>query len=231
MWGERGYGDGSSTYAWLSSITLLPWLPDFPPPAFHTTISSFPPPSSVSQQSTAALTPQSLISSSQMLHLPEDLHPCPGMYGCSKECLILIPLRLPQISYFTLSLKCFSSNSDNCPDVGLGPLLQFPNLQRAGAVLLMLLFFPQSLCPTEFCVSLYILFSGQVLLSALSWCSACTPVSEGVFLMYLWREMYPMSALSSAILFFSLGHFLQPYVICVFSKNMGFASLHREQTP
>ena len=48
----------------------------------------------------------------------------------------------------------------------------------------------------------YIFFStGQVLLSALSWCSACTSVSEGVFLMYLWREMYSTSTYSSAILF------------------------------
>ena len=46
----------------------------------------------------------------------------------------------------------------------------------------------------------YIFFStGQVLLSALSWCSACTFVSEGVFLMYPWREMYSMSTYSSAI--------------------------------
>ena len=35
--------------------------------------------------------------------------------------------------------------------------------------------------------------SGQVLLSALSWWSASTSVSEGVFLMYPWREMYSMS--------------------------------------
>ena len=36
----------------------------------------------------------------------------------------------------------------------------------------------------------YIFFSaGQGLLSALSWSSACTSVSEGVFLMYPWREM------------------------------------------
>ena len=48
------------------------------------------------------------------------------MYGCGKDCLILISFRLPQISCFTLSLKCFSSNSDNCSDVGIGPLLQFP---------------------------------------------------------------------------------------------------------
>ena len=65
-----------------------------------------------------------------------------GTYGCSKDCLILIPFRLPQISCFTLSLKCFSSDSDNCPDVGIRPLLQFPHLLRAGPVLLTLLFFP-----------------------------------------------------------------------------------------
>ena len=48
----------------------------------------------------------------------------------------------------------------------------------------------------------YIFFStGQVLLSALSWCSARTSVSEGVFLMYPWREMYSMSTYFSAILF------------------------------
>ena len=64
------------------------------------------------------------------------------MDGCGKDCLILIPFRLPQISCFTLSLKCFSSDSDNHPDVGTGPLLQFPHPPRAGPVLLTLLFFP-----------------------------------------------------------------------------------------
>ena len=48
----------------------------------------------------------------------------------------------------------------------------------------------------------YIFFSsGQVLLSALSWCSACTSVSEGVFLMYPWKEVDSTSTCSSAILF------------------------------
>ena len=48
----------------------------------------------------------------------------------------------------------------------------------------------------------YIFISaGQVLLSTLSWCSACMSVSESVFLMYLWRGMYPMSTYSSIILF------------------------------
>ena len=48
----------------------------------------------------------------------------------------------------------------------------------------------------------YIFFSaGQVLLSILSWFASCYSVSEGVFLMYPWREKYSMSTYSSAILF------------------------------
>ena len=47
----------------------------------------------------------------------------------------------------------------------------------------------------------YIFFSvSQVLLSSLSWCSACISVSEGVFLLYPWREMHPTSTYSSSIL-------------------------------
>ena len=56
----------------------------------------------------------------------------------------------------------------------------------------------------------HIFFStGQVLLSSLSWGSVCTSVSEGVFLMYLWKEMYSTSSYSSAILF-SLMYLLDP---------------------
>ena len=123
------------------------------------------------------------------------------MYGCGKDCLILILFRLQQISCF--SLKYFFSDSDNCPNVGIGLLLQLPHPPRAGPVLLTLLFFPSSFVLPSF-ACFYIFFSsGQVLLSALSWCSACTSVSEGVFLMYLWREMYSTSTYSSAILFSS----------------------------
>ena len=64
------------------------------------------------------------------------------MDGCGKDCLILIPFRLPQISCFTPSLTCFPPDSDNCPDVGIESLLQFPHLPRAGPILLTLLFFP-----------------------------------------------------------------------------------------
>ena len=41
--------------------------------------------------------------------------------------------------------------------------------------------------------------TGQVLLSTLSWCSACTSVSGGVFLMYPWRQIYSTTTYSSAI--------------------------------
>ena len=94
------------------------------------------------------------------------------MYGCGKGCLILIPSRLPQISCLTLSLKCFYSESDNCPTVRIGPLLQIPHLPRVGPVLLILLFFPLVLCPTKFCVVLYILFhwSGPPVHSQLVFC-------------------------------------------------------------
>ena len=58
---------------------------------------------------------------------------------------------------------------------------------------LTLRFFPSSLCPTKFCVVLYILFrwSGTPARSQL--CSARSSVSGGVFLTYPWREMYSKS--------------------------------------
>ena len=125
---------------------MLPWLPSFPPQAFPTTTSSLTCPQSISPQLTAAL-------ALGLLHNPQTpapsrctfqgtCVPVQGTYGCGKDCLILIPFRLPQISCFTLSLKSFSSESDNCPDVGIGPLLQFSHQLRAGPVLLTLLFFP-----------------------------------------------------------------------------------------
>ena len=118
--------------------------------------------------------------------------------GSAKDCLILFPFRLPQISCFILSLKCFSYYSDTCPKVGIGPLLQFPHTSRA--VLLTLLFFP--LVPLSYQVlhgSVYSfpLVRNSCLLSAGG--SARTSVSEGVFLMYPWREMCAMSPSPSAV--------------------------------
>ena len=98
--------------------------------------------STVSSSPRPGIAPQSLNPSSQPLRLPGDLPPCPCYLWLGKDCLILIPFRLRLISCFTLSLKCPSSDSDNCPDVGMGPLLEFPHLLRAGPVLLTLLFLP-----------------------------------------------------------------------------------------
>ena len=73
-------------------------------------------------------------------------------YAWLQQGLILILFRPPQISCFTLSLKCFSSDSDNCPAVGIRPLLQFPHPLRVGPILITLLCFPlvplsyQNLC-------------------------------------------------------------------------------------
>ena len=136
--------------------------------------------------------PQSLNSSSQPLRLPEDLCPVWGVYGCGKDCLILIPFRLSQISCFILSLKCFSSDSDYCPDVRIALLLQFPHPLRAGPVLLTLLLFPLvPLCYWVLCGSIYFflqvrsscLLSAGVMhallcLKVCSWCirgERCTP--------------------------------------------------------
>ena len=66
VWGERGYG--SSPYTWLSSTTLLPWPPGFPPQAFPTTISSLTSPrsvlSTVNSRPCPGIVPQSLNSRS-----------------------------------------------------------------------------------------------------------------------------------------------------------------------
>ena len=69
----------------------------------------------------------------------------------------------------SISLKCASSDSDNCPSEGIRPLLQFLHPPRAGPVLLTLLFFP--LVPLSYQVlrgSIYSFSTGQVLLSALN---------------------------------------------------------------
>ena len=78
-----------------------------------------------------------------------------------------------------------------------------------------------------------ILFStSYILLFALSWCSGCLSVSEGVFLMYPWREMYSTSTYSYTILF-SLWYFFfycvlhSPLWACtslVFQPHVGFFS-------
>ena len=82
-------------------------------------------------------------------------------------------------------------------------LASVPPPPRSGPVLLILLFpTPSSLVLPSFVWFCVVFPTGQVLLSALSCCSAFTSVSEGVFLMYPWKEMYSTSTYSSTILFF-----------------------------
>ena len=98
--------------------------------------------------------------------------PVRGMYGLGKDCLILIPFRLPQISCFTLSLKHFSSVSDNCPDVEIGLL---PAEGRSSPVNTPV-FPPSSFILPSFAWFNILFSSGEVLLSTLIWCSGCTCV-------------------------------------------------------
>ena len=158
--------------AWLSSTSishhsLIPHIPLIR----LSTVNSSPRP---------GIVPQSLNSSSQLLHLPGDL--CVSRYGCGKDCLSLIPFRLPQISCFTFSLKCFSPDSDSCPDVEIGPLLQFPHPPRAGPVPLTLLFFP--LVPSS-----YRVLRGSIC-SFLLLRYSC-PLSAGVLHALLCLKVYP----------------------------------------
>ena len=119
--------------AWLSSTAishhdLLPHIP-----LIHL--------SAVKSSPLKGIAPQSLNSSSQ-LSFPETRVSAHRVFGCGKDCLILTPFRLPLISCFTLSLKWFSSNSDNCRSVGIGSLLQFLHQPRVGPVLVTVLFSP-----------------------------------------------------------------------------------------
>ena len=141
--GRERLGDGSpprvtqqyhlvSMAAWLSSTGVSHHhLPHIPLICL----------SAVNSSPRPGIAPQSLNSSSQLLPLPGDL--C-----VSRVCMavartaILIPFRPPEISCFTLSLKCFSSDSDNCPCVGIGPLFQFPYPLKEGPLLLTLPFSP-----------------------------------------------------------------------------------------
>ena len=147
-------------YMWLSSISWFPCLPGFPPQAFPTTISSFAFPFSVCPVNSnlcPEVAPQSLHFSSQLLHLLG--HLSLSRVHMAAYCVNLIPFRLPQISCFTLTLICFSSDSDNCPDVEIGFQLQFQQPPRADPDLLTFVSPPppsQFLHSTEFCVVIYI---------------------------------------------------------------------------
>ena len=85
----------------------------------------------------------------------------------------------------------------------IGPLLQFPQPPRADPVLLILLFFP--LVPSSYrvlceCIYSFPLVRYSCLLSTGVETVRHTFVSEGVFLIYPWREMYYIHLLYHLVL-------------------------------
>ena len=126
----------------------------------------------------------------------------------------------------TLSLKCFSSDSDNCPDVGIRPLLQFLHPRGQSSPTNTPVYPPSSFVLPSF-MRFYILFStGQVLLSALSclhallclkvysWCihgERCTPCSP---------TPSPSCSLSVMYIYFNNGF------ICLFNCLFSFTFIH-----
>ena len=172
-WGERGYGDGYLPHSWLNCISLLPWLPTF----LHR---HFPPQSPSSHSLDLSL-------HSQQQPLPWDCSPIPKLQlpATMPSRVCMTAARAVWFSFhlgcFPLSLKCFSSDSDNCPDVGIGPLLQVPHPPRAGPVLLTLPFFP--LVPSS-----YRVLHGSINSFLLIRCSC--PLSAGVLHAVLCLKVY-----------------------------------------
>ena len=173
--------------AGVSHHSLLPYLP-----LIHLcTVNSSPRP---------GIAPHSPNSSSQPLRLPGDPRPCPGYAWLWQGLMILIGCHGSAVSLSAINVSPVTQTVAST--WGSDPTDQFPHWLRAGPVLLTLLPPPSSFILPSFAWFCILFSTAQVLLSALSCCSACTSVSEGVFLMYPWTEMYSTSTYSSTILFF-----------------------------
>ena len=123
------------------------------------------------------------------------------MYGCGKYCLIRIHLGGHRSAVSLSALNVSPLTQTIVLMWGSDPGFSSPPVEGRSSPTNTPVFLPSSLVLPSF-AWFYIFFNtGQVLLSALSWCSACTFVSEGVLLMYPWRELYSISTFSSAILF------------------------------
>ena len=223
-WGERGYGDDSTPYMWLSSIALLPWLPGFPPPAFPTMISSLNPlnPSLCYQQQPSPW---------HCSTIPKFPFPAavPSRWPAYLSGLCMAVARTV---WFSFHLGCHRS-AVSLSALNVSPLTQtvallwnwtpasvpLPTKGRSSPTNT-LVFPPKSFILPSF-AWVYIFFStGQVLLSALHCCSECTSGSEGVFPMYPWRQMYSMStyplpscSLKASYLYQTLSHAVKAKVL------------------
>ena len=214
--GERGYGDGSTPHAWLSSIALLPWLPGF----LHR---HFPPQSPLSHPVHSSL-------HSQQQRLPWDCSTIPKFQlpatapSRGPESLSRVCMAVARTVWFSLQLVCHRSAVSpsalkfilwlrQLPQCGDQTPASIPPLAEGRSSPINTPVFPPSSFVLLSFAWVYIFFStGQVLLSALSWCSAYTSGSEGVFLMYPWREMYSTSTYSCAIFFIPFFHHLHLFL-------------------
>ena len=182
MWGQRVYSDGSTLVSDSAGPPCLHRCPPrFPAQAFPTATSS---PTSP----WAADFPQvnswdrSTIRVLQLPALRREGAASPSASSASP----LLPRQFP--------------HPPRAPTWGSDPCFSPPTLEEQAQSYE--LSFPLTSFTLLSFVWFYIFFSGgQVLLPALSWHSARSPVSEGVFLMYLWRETNSTSTCSSTISF------------------------------
>ena len=162
--------------------------------------------SAVNSSPCPVIAQQSLNSSSQPLPPPGDQHSCPeyvwlwqGLSDShSIKAATAVSLSALNVSPLTQTIALMWGSYPYFippPSEGRSSLTNNPTFPPSSFILLSFAWF-------------YIFFcAGQVLLSALSWCSACTSVSEGVSLLYSWREMLSTSTYSSTILFTPPKHF------------------------
>ena len=176
--GERGCGDGAARFAWASSTPLLPGPPGFPPQALPITISSLTSPRSISLQSAAALA---------LGLLQEPSTPAPSSCAFRGTCLsvqgmyvartvTLLPFRLPQISCSRSALNVSPLTQTVAWLWGSDPAsVSLPAEGRSSPANTP--GFPLSSYALPSFTWFSIFFSmGQVLLSALNWCSGCASV-------------------------------------------------------
>ena len=182
--------------AWLSSKgiphhDLLPHISSGHLPA----VNSRPPP---------GIAFPSLCASSQLLHIPGDLGPCPGYIGLQQGLSVCFSLHSDchrAAAVLSNSLECFSAVPNSNPDMGSDPCFGFSAAQgQVQSCSPSLLFFPSSLVLPSFAWIYIFLSGGQGLLPALSWCSARSSASKGIFLMHPQRERYSTSTYTCAIL-------------------------------
>ena len=205
MWGERDYGDGSTPYAWLAVTPSFHDCPAFLHRYFPSqSLPSHPLYLSLHSQQQPLPWDCSTIPKLQLLAAASSRGPvtlsrvCMSAtrtiwfsfhLGCHRSAVSLSALKVPPLTQTIALIWEWTPASVSPPSESKSSPTNTPVFPPGSFVLPSFAWF-------------YIFFSsGQRLLSALSWCSACTSVSEGVFLMYPWRETYSTSTYSSTILF------------------------------